>query len=1062
MAAPEIARELTWEGAALAIAKPASWDPVRARVALSAAIASVLAGGAPEGRLGRLIEARGLIDALEQVGADLAAAGVGAAQVAERVHGRARDLCAVLVDAEARSGQPAAVDPVRAAALALAAGAPLEARTVAVMAEGRWDAARVALVEALARRVPVSVELPGDPARPALALAAEAAFAAFERLGESVPGLEVRARDPAETAGAAGELLLRTFQPRTEAATPAAIRDGAVTVGGAAAAATEARPHAVEVVAAAGPAAAAGEAARLARAAVDAGVAPEDVVIGAVDAAALELAARALERVALPVDRQPGRPSEAPPVRLALGLGEITDQGLGTEAVLELVTSRYVAAPEGVSSRELAQIARQAGVRRLGARGDAAARLAEHAARIAARGTEPALAEAARVRAAAVHLARVAEALEALPARATVAAHARALAEAVRVLGLATESGRGAARAADPALESLVAHEEAALARDQQAYLAFAAALRDAEREGARVAGGVELGRRAFRALLADLTELRAPSRTAVRGARVALVPLRRVAGRDARVVILLGVEDGRLPAAPPDSPLYDEADRAGLDRVLREATGRGFRLPGSAEPLALARAEDALALYRAIAAAREQVHVIYALADEGEPDALRSPFIDELTRAGAPSRVAPRSHVPEPVDVASPGALLARVAEDTMAERRGMLRPPTPRPRGQTLAMYRQAQAMLGERLAQVAAVATVERERLWFFEGRREAGPFEGAVGAEPALVALGVEPRRALSVTQLESYAACPFRMLASRVLGVREAELPAEELDAKSRGSIVHECLHQVYQRLHEAGALPVPPLDADGKLAPPVVAAMTAACEEVLAGTKRARFVGHHELWEIQKARIRSAVERLLTVEAESAFSKARPSAFEVAFGHDEAWPALRVPAPDGAGEVWFQGKIDRVDIGPNQLAVIDYKTGRKERYANLMREEERLHSSFQLPIYAAAARAALGDRAQGASVDALYVSVKDAAASKSLRERAGAEGVRVDDILALDGEALAGARERGTRALGDAVWELVGRMRAGQFEVRPNDCEYCPIETACRVVHLERDEDDLK
>ena len=311
------------------------------------------------------------------------------------------------------------------------------------------------------------------------------------------------------------------------------------------------------------------------------------------------------------------------------------------------------------------------------------------------------------------------------------------------------------------------------------------------------MAAGVELGRRAFRALLADLTDLRAAARTAARGARVELVPLRRVAGRRAHTVILLGVEDGRLPAPPVESPLYDETERGRLDRALREGARRGFRLPTAAQPLALARAEDALALYRALAAADEAAHVIYALADDGEPDALRSPFIDELTRAGVPARVAARSHVPEPADVASPAALLARVAEDVLAERRGMLRAPAPRPRGQTLALYQAAREALGPRLAQVAEIATIERERLWYFEGRREAGPFDGAVGPEPALAALGMQPRQALSASQLEDFARCPFRMLAARILGVREDELPAEELDARARGSIVHACLEAIF-------------------------------------------------------------------------------------------------------------------------------------------------------------------------------------------------------------------------------------------------------------------------
>ena len=237
--------------------------------------------------------------------------------------------------------------------------------------------------------------------------------------------------------------------------------------------------------------------------------------------------------------------------------------------------------------------------------------------------------------------------------------------------------------------------------------------------------------------------------------------------------------------------------------------------------------------------------------------------------------------------------------------------------------------------------------------------------------------------------------------------------------------------------------------------------MAAACEDILGATQRKQFVGHGELWEIRKARIHAMVERLLLVEAQhGGFSGGTPAAFEAEFGEGKPWPALRVPAPAGEGEVFLRGKIDRVNVGAAELAVIDYKTGRRQAHDGALKDGERLRTAFQLPIYAAAARHGLGR--MDAAVDALFVSVREASPTRSLRERAAEEGALVADVLALGGEELASAREHGTRALGDAVWELVTRMREGRFEVHPTDCEHCPIETACRVVHLERDDEDSR
>ena len=65
---------------------------------------------------------------------------------------------------------------------------------------------------------------------------------------------------------------------------------------------------------------------------------------------------------------------------------------------------------------------------------------------------------------------------------------------------------------------------------------------------------------------------------------------------------------------------------------------------------------------------------------------------------------------------------------------------------------------------------------------------------------------------------------------------------------------------------------------------------------------------------------------------------------------------MELPLPDGR-QVRFRGKADRLDVGSDgTLEVVDYKTGRSERYAGLARTPDARGTKLQLVVYALAAR----------------------------------------------------------------------------------------------------------
>jgi ATP-dependent helicase/nuclease subunit B len=53
---------------------------------------------------------------------------------------------------------------------------------------------------------------------------------------------------------------------------------------------------------------------------------------------------------------------------------------------------------------------------------------------------------------------------------------------------------------------------------------------------------------------------------------------------------------------------------------------------------------------------------------------------------------------------------------------------------------------------------------------------------------------------SISQLETYAKCPYRYFAQRILMLKEVEEPTEEIEAIEMGSILHKILYEFYKEL----------------------------------------------------------------------------------------------------------------------------------------------------------------------------------------------------------------------------------------------------------------------
>ena len=220
--------------------------------------------------------------------------------------------------------------------------------------------------------------------------------------------------------------------------------------------------------------------------------------------------------------------------------------------------------------------------------------------------------------------------------------------------------------------------------------------------------------------------------------------------------------------------------------------------------------------------------------------------------------------------------------------------------------------------------------------------------------------------VSPTRLESWVASPFDYLMEHLLRVEIAELPEEvwELSPLDKGRMVHEVLDEYLAEVlarDEGSPAPGDPWSAADHTR------LRAIAREHGARLAAAGLTGRRVFWDRDQRRILADLDRWLI--EDSALRRAEhrtPVATELRFGlPGAAHPAVEFPLTDGR-VLRFRGAADRVDRRDDgALLVVDYKTGRP-----------REGLALQLPVYARAARAALGDDDTSVTAAYWYISAK--------------------------------------------------------------------------------------
>ena len=219
----------------------------------------------------------------------------------------------------------------------------------------------------------------------------------------------------------------------------------------------------------------------------------------------------------------------------------------------------------------------------------------------------------------------------------------------------------------------------------------------------------------------------------------------------------------------------------------------------------------------------------------------------------------------------------------------------------------------------------------------------PWDGRVELDiPGVAAIGTRDYP-VSPSALETWATCPHKFFLSRVL--RLSALPGEEeedMSALERGVLVHRILERFIKERRQS--------DVD----------LLELAEEEFVIAEGRGVTGYPLLWDLAKEDIRARLQSFATQEAEWLTGGVTEAGAEEGFGPGTDIGEVSVSVDD-LGEIWFRGKIDRIDVVGDEVRVRDFKTGKPEPYFDGARDRRATRTlangrALQLPVYAAAAR----------------------------------------------------------------------------------------------------------
>jgi len=305
---------------------------------------------------------------------------------------------------------------------------------------------------------------------------------------------------------------------------------------------------------------------------------------------------------------------------------------------------------------------------------------------------------------------------------------------------------------------------------------------------------------------------------------------------------------------------------------------------------------------------------------------------------------------------------------------------------------------------------------------------------------------------SISQLETYAKCPYKYFAERVLNLKPVKEPTDEIEALEMGSLLHKILYKFYKKLNQEKIILN---NAEKNKFEYAEDLLFKIAEEII---EEAHFNSPLTFYEKEKilginGNIHNSILYKFLVNEKENNGEFIPSFFELGFGNikdnnNELTTVQNIKVDD----INVRGKIDRIDIDEknNRYKVIDYKLSGKKPSARDLSEG----LSLQLPLYMFAAKEMIKAQLNkdlepaGAEIYSLKFDEKDFG-NKLIGLFNQRSKLSDEKIVESNRELMDICR--------DMIKKYVNAIIAGKFnlstlEDRENKvCQYCDFRPICRI-----------
>ena len=387
-------------------------------------------------------------------------------------------------------------------------------------------------------------------------------------------------------------------------------------------------------------------------------------------------------------------------------------------------------------------------------------------------------------------------------------------------------------------------------------------------------------------------------NRAATKGETVKIAQLGELRSREFDTVFLGDFVEGRFPENYRPDPLLPEIPYRTEDEQLHD---------------------NRFMFYRVLKSFRERLYLLTPKR-EGEADLIPSPFLEQLKAVTAVEDAEIAYHLQDSIS-----GFLSTYGNHVWAAG-----PPSNAEFPDGLANMRPL----------IDHVVEIEKSREETHEHLAYEGVLTAGTLSPESQGRLESRRQRTYSVTELETYAKCPFQYFASEILELDgEDEEDTEGLSGIEKGRLVHDVLVQFYNNRREQPA--ISQCDETGFEAAKRQLALV--IDEVMRDT-----VSDDLFRTVDKTLLKVTLNQWLAVEREADIATA-PRYVEVSVGRRQGITdsVLSHPEPISIGNVRLNAKIDRIDIGNGVFNVIDYKTGSLTPGIKDILEGRAL----QLPIY---------------------------------------------------------------------------------------------------------------